>query len=273
MKKTVEIIESLKLSHIIVIWLLCTLLFGLAYYGLTYSQDIIYRGEPLTTSITGFANAIYFSLITATTIGYGDIAPQGIAKVLAIIEAIISMTLFGLFIGKIVSIKQDALHQQIKQLTIAEACNNTISTLYLVRSDIKELAGKIQKSQKKTKPSELESILCTLNQGLSGFIQNPESVEKTQREQTLMHVSLIANSLGFSLSKLVELLEAFNSKKINWKKESATATHAEAEKIMLRLREEFDALKQDDQLSKDVEEKLEDLNKVLSGLAKTISKS
>jgi len=273
MKKTVEIIESLKLSHILALWLLLTLIFAAAYYGLTYSQDIIYQGKPLTSNITGFANAIYFSFITATTIGYGDIAPQGVAKVLAIIEAIISMALFGLLIEKLISLKQDELHQQIKTHTIEEAYNNTISTLYIVRSDIKELIEKIQKTPKKAKSSEFESIISEFNHGLNGFNNNIIEKEEVHREKSLMHISLIANSMGFSLSKLVELLEAFDSKKINWKKESTTATHAEAQRIMLELHKEFDALKQDDELSRNVEEKLEDLNKVLSSLAKTISKS
>jgi len=50
-----------------------------------------------------FADALYFSTITFTTIGYGDIAPIGINRLLASLEAIFGLIMNIAFIGYVLS--------------------------------------------------------------------------------------------------------------------------------------------------------------------------
>jgi len=58
--------------------------------------------EGELTSLS-FADALYFSTITFTTIGYGDIAPIGINRLLASLEAIFGLIMNIAFIGYVLS--------------------------------------------------------------------------------------------------------------------------------------------------------------------------
>jgi hypothetical protein len=64
---------------------------------------------------------------------------------------------------------------------------------------------------------------------------------------------------------MVEMLEAFNHRKANWKKESTTATITECAKTTQKLYEEYSFLKSSTSGTK-VAEKLDDLNKTLKDL-------
>ena len=43
---------------------------------------------------------MYFSVITATSVGYGDIVPVGIAKLLASIQSILTIFISAIFVTK-----------------------------------------------------------------------------------------------------------------------------------------------------------------------------
>ena len=53
--------------------------------------------------ILDFEDAIYFSTITITTVGYGDIAPLGINRIFASLEAFIGMIINVALLGYILA--------------------------------------------------------------------------------------------------------------------------------------------------------------------------
>lgn len=53
-----------------------------------------------------FGDAVYFSVVTFATLGYGDISPVGTGKILVVAEVIGGMMLMALFIGKLSSERQ-----------------------------------------------------------------------------------------------------------------------------------------------------------------------
>lgn len=69
-----------------------------------------------------FWNSFYFSIITATTVGYGDITPLGFSRIVAALESLIAFTLFALLVAKLVSHKQETKMEHICQLLLR---NNT----------------------------------------------------------------------------------------------------------------------------------------------------
>ncbi len=73
--------------HVLEIWL-----FALAYWGLLH--------WPATGAVGGaapiaFGDAIYFSAVTFTTVGYGDLAPTGPVRLLAGTEALTGFVLIA----------------------------------------------------------------------------------------------------------------------------------------------------------------------------------
>jgi hypothetical protein len=69
-----------------------------ALYVAPFSQ-FVYKSKPMTI---GFGEAFYFSGITFTTIGYGDIAPIGFARFLAVSEGAAGIFLISSFVVALV---------------------------------------------------------------------------------------------------------------------------------------------------------------------------
>ena len=56
-----------------------------------------------------YLNSLYFSVVTFSTVGYGDIHAVGIGKVFVVFEILSGVTLLSLLIGKLASERQSAL--------------------------------------------------------------------------------------------------------------------------------------------------------------------
>jgi hypothetical protein len=76
----------------IALWMIA-IIFGSAFVFYTL-QNIKYYDTPVTLS---FLDSLYFSLITYTTVGYGDLHAIGDLRILAGIEAIIGIIITSLF--------------------------------------------------------------------------------------------------------------------------------------------------------------------------------
>ncbi|MBV9191168.1 MAG: two pore domain potassium channel family protein [Betaproteobacteria bacterium] len=67
-------------------------LYALGFYALVQFADVGTLGEPGRFS---FANAVYFSSETYTSVGYGDVVPVGHLRLMAGIEALNGLVLIG----------------------------------------------------------------------------------------------------------------------------------------------------------------------------------
>lgn len=67
------------------------------YFGATYFiLQLVSRDELFERSISSVADTLYFSAITITTTGYGDLAPKGFARGLAAYEALVGVVFIAL---------------------------------------------------------------------------------------------------------------------------------------------------------------------------------
>jgi hypothetical protein len=73
---------------------------GLAHFSGS-STDIISSSLSLSENLAILYDTLYFSVITFTTVGYGDFAPLGLGKMFAAIEAICGYFVLALFITTI----------------------------------------------------------------------------------------------------------------------------------------------------------------------------
>jgi hypothetical protein len=270
--KQSNVFDRLSLIQVIGVWITGIVLFGAIYFGLIFiNQPLTYHNEPLTKNVNGLGNSLYFSFITAMTIGYNDITPSGYSKLAVILEAIFSVALFGLFIAKIVAVKQEELVQEVEELSFEESTNSAISEMYIFRNDIKNINEQITSSKKiGNEVKNFEQSLSTLKLALQNIDHATNKLTTEQKQNSSLRIELILNSINFSLSRMVEMLEAFNHRKADWKKESITAAIAECAKTTQKLYEEYSFLKSGTQGTK-VAEKLEDLNKTLKNLQETLS--
>lgn len=98
----------------------------------------------------GFLTALYFSLVTATSVGFGDVVPFGVARAVAVGEAVAGLFVFGLLVSKLVSRRQEGLTEEIHRMTFETRLGRVRTNLHLVLTEVqavtrgaaeRELAG------------------------------------------------------------------------------------------------------------------------------------
>jgi hypothetical protein len=82
-------------------------------------------------SAHGLLTALYFSAVTATSVGYGDVVPTGAARVLI---------LFGCVVSKFVSRRQEQLIGEIHRIAFEDRLGRVRTNLHLVRREVQDTA-------------------------------------------------------------------------------------------------------------------------------------
>ena len=95
-------IDQKRLSDFVLIFVVGVLIFGFSYSLLTPLNQGIASTTTPATQITPWTS-IYFSVVTVSTLGYGDIVPQGLSKAIACLEVIFGLTMMGIIVAKLTS--------------------------------------------------------------------------------------------------------------------------------------------------------------------------
>ena len=124
------------------LWLEIVIGFGVAYWALNESSlgVLMSGGTRIPTGAGSLLSAIYFSAVTATSVGYGDIVPSGAARLLAIAEGIAGLILFGCVVSKFVSRRQEELLAETHRIAFEDRLGRVRTNLHLVRTEIQETA-------------------------------------------------------------------------------------------------------------------------------------
>jgi hypothetical protein len=86
------------------------LLAGIAFGGLFAALDSLAPGSLAMAGHDGMASAVYFSFMTLTSVGYGDIAPAVPAtRALAMLEAVFGQLYLAVLIARLVSLYEREL--------------------------------------------------------------------------------------------------------------------------------------------------------------------
>lgn len=91
-----------KPARVIVFSLMIILLFALAYWllGITGGGSLIRLQPDLSVkqNLVHLGTSLYFSVVTFTTLGYGDLVPIGLSRLLAAVEAFTGSFTLALFV-------------------------------------------------------------------------------------------------------------------------------------------------------------------------------
>jgi hypothetical protein len=74
-----ELLANLSLEKLVGLWLCMILVFGLVYWlaGIGMGWGLQAGNNAVKPDLDGLWTAIYFSFVTALSIGYGDVIPTG----------------------------------------------------------------------------------------------------------------------------------------------------------------------------------------------------
>jgi potassium channel LctB len=140
-----EIVANWPLQRLIAFWLGMIVGFGVVYWlaGISMGWGLQAGSLAVKPDLEGFGTAIYFSFVTALSIGYGDVTPIGALRILAVIEGIAGLLIFGCVISKLVSRRQEELTEEIHRTTFEDRLDRVRTNLHLVFSDF----GSVQQLQ------------------------------------------------------------------------------------------------------------------------------
>src|SRR5271157_76914 len=138
-----DLVERWSTTRLFGIWLAMVVLSGCIYWfaSLLGFSSLIEAGAPVGRGIKGLATAIYFSFVTTSSVGYGDVLPVGPARILAIFEAVAGLLIFGAVVAKFVSRRQEELVLQIHRTTFEDRLNRVQTNLHLCLSDFLAIAS------------------------------------------------------------------------------------------------------------------------------------
>lgn len=139
----IDALADRSVGALFTLWLEIVVGCGAAYWlmALTWPQSALTtNGSAIAGGVRGLVSSLYFSAVTATSIGYGDIVPTGAARVLAVGEGIAGLILFGCVVSKFVSRRQEDLIGQIHRIAFEDRLGRVRTNLLLVRSELQATA-------------------------------------------------------------------------------------------------------------------------------------
>jgi hypothetical protein len=124
------------------LWIEIVAVFAVVYWLLDRFTPpaLLSGGGLLAADAGGFLSALYFSAVTATSVGYGDIVPTGPARALAIVESAAGLILFGCVVSKFVSRRQEQLIGEIHRIAFEDRLGRVRTNLLLVRTELQATA-------------------------------------------------------------------------------------------------------------------------------------
>lgn len=82
-------------------------LFAVAYWSLSGPGTVNGLVETYGSDDVTFLDSLYFSVVALSSLGFGDIRPLGLSRLLAGAEVIVGLSFFGIMVAKISSVRQD----------------------------------------------------------------------------------------------------------------------------------------------------------------------
>jgi len=200
--------------------------FGFVYYQFPTSESfLLYTLDQKV--VHSLPDAVYFSFVTATTTGFGDITPHGLFKILSIAEVVMGLLLIAVVTSKLISIKQDIILGELYDISFQERLNRLRSSLILFRQNITNIINDVEQEKATTKKAGdievyMSSFQSTL-QDISALFSQSKSSEFIKRIDPL-NTEILFNSVLSCWERLSDLYTEFEAKKVKWDNEDNTTT-------------------------------------------------
>lgn len=214
-------IDKLTFFNIFLIWTLIIVIFGLVYYFFTNSHSFLFY-SPINHTVKGVLDSVYFSFITATSTGYGDILPSGFFKIITIFEVIFGLMLLAFVTSKLISIKQDVILSEIYEISFNEKINRLRSSLLVFRQNLSRIISKIEENSiRKREINDIYIYISSLEDILNEIASLISTSDKDHFKKVIdpLNTELLFNSILNSFERLNELINILNTTKLDWRRD------------------------------------------------------
>lgn len=217
-RRAMEKLTALPYSALLLLWIGLAAGFA-AVYALLATIAPMHAPQQLLglDSLQRWGDSLYFSIITATSTGYGDIVPMGFSKVLASIQAISSLLVFAILVTKLVSSQQELAVRQMHKLTFEDVFHNTREGLFVIRKDFDRLIAKVEHGVA-LDYEDWEDLATAFKQGQSLLLEIPAFYDTEhalymidERREQLLH-----EAVHRTLHRINQLIDAFSLAGVDW---------------------------------------------------------
>ncbi len=209
---------SMPYEQLSLVWVFSTLSFALIYFLLSY---IPHQGPTglfsLVDPLTRFLDSLYFSVITATSTGYGDIVPEGISRFFAGLQSIGSVVIIALFVAKFVSRKQEIALENIHELSFDSAFHAIRQGLYIARKDLDAVMHKVTLKEELSQ-KDWRNLYISFHQVQIFIRQIPTlyTVKHRSLELDVDRERLMLDAVERTLRRICESLDVFEGANISY---------------------------------------------------------
>lgn len=140
--RALETVAGTSFERLLGVWLSIVVGCGLLYWALDafVGTDLREGLTAVPANFGGLLTAMYFSFVTATSIGFGDVVPLGTARVIAVLEGASGLLIFGAIISKLVSKRQEDLIEETHRIAYEARLGRIRTNLHLVLSELQTMS-------------------------------------------------------------------------------------------------------------------------------------
>lgn len=160
-------------------------------------------------------DSIYFSIVTMTTIGYGDITPSGFSRAIVAVQGVSGYFLLALIVTKLVAYKQEQAIAEMSRLAYEDIFRSTRAGLHLIRTDLdiimEEVTERGTLSQQAFENLSIAYLQAqTLIQEIMSFYEGQTYVIEPRHER------LLIEAVQRTMRRLEQTLQKLSEKGIDW---------------------------------------------------------
>ena len=216
-----EKLNSLTYSQLFLIWAELALLFAFGYFFFSTVESVQHHGPEAIVNTKGvwnkFFNSLYYSVITATSTGYGDIVPRGFTKVLASLQSISALFVFAIFVTKLVAHRQEVALREVHRLTFEDVFHNIREGLFILRKDFDGIIEKVE-THKNLDDEDWDTLIIAYKQAQSLLSEIPDFYDDDNHLYTLdmRREQLMHEAVHRTLHRINHTLDVLSKHHIDW---------------------------------------------------------
>lgn len=177
-------------------WMLINLGCGVVYWlvGFAPGHGLIESSQPMGHDAGALMESIYFSFVTGLSIGFGDIVPVGVVRLLAVLQGGACLLVFGAIISRLVSGRQEELTEEIHRIAFEDRLGRVRTNLHLVVSEIQEMSaqcgdGRATPARVKTRFESATAIFTGELRAIHDLLYRPQAApDEDVLESILAHL-------------------------------------------------------------------------------------
>ena len=231
-RKSLDLFERRSTADLAAIWFGTIFACAIIYWGLsTYSMGGLREGgHVIGGGLHGVLTSVYFSFVTATSVGFGDVVPLGAVRAIAIGEAVVGLLIFGAVVSKLVSRRQEQIVSEIHRIAFEDRLERVQTDLHNVLMEMQTIGQQCKSpdanvAQTRARLESASGVALAELRTIHDLLYRPQSLP----EEAMLEGILA--SLAILLRELRELLRCVSFERSAYLKKNLQGVSRYAEEI------------------------------------------